>query len=119
MNFHSPLYIPLDDSGDFTFEGVSFHWLHKERWDESRLSFRYGAAQVAMTRTFDMGLLGTHDKISVWVDGLAFEPFADSAKIADARLRAAVELGLRAWLAQSQINQAASKEAQAAALKRL
>jgi hypothetical protein len=119
MKFPIPLYAPLDKSGDFTFEGVQFHWLYHNKWSGSRLSFRYGAAKVAITMLSDIGLLNSHDKIAVWVDDMSFGSFADSVKITDTKLRGAVELGLRAWTAQAQINLAAAKEARARALKRL
>jgi hypothetical protein len=91
---------PLGESGHFLYEETDFTW---DAESES-LNYLYGAAQVELTVPFDgdsggfFGHVGHGYRIYIELNGVrVLSDEWRSNNIKDQDLRAAAELGLRAW----------------------
>ena len=105
---------PLAGDGSFRFEETLFSWHDKER----SLSYPYGAADILIWINFDasevgfFGKIGNGYEVCAQVDGiLVLNRQWNTGLIKNKELRAAVELGLRAWQAQLAASQAAALDA--------
>jgi hypothetical protein len=105
---------PLASDGDFQFEGTLFSW----RSERKSLRYPYGAGEVVIRLFFDVGQSGFFGsdgngyEVCATVNGiLALNCEWNTERIKNKELRAAVELGLRAWQAQLAASKAAALDA--------
>jgi hypothetical protein len=103
---------PLAANGEFEFEGTLFSWLGKA------LRYRYGAATVEIWMHFDaseggfFGHVGNGNEVCAEINGInALNREWSTRNIKNKDLRAAVELGLRAWQAQLAISKTEALDA--------
>jgi len=107
----------LNKTGEFTFEGRTFKWV-QSKTKTDKLMFPSGLSTVTIETGWNTGFIRSV-VVDIEVDGHYFGRFSDTSKIKEPKLRAAVELGLRAWEAQLAITARKVEDDRADALKRL